>query len=108
MQSSRLGQLLEFLTEEPNDAFTLYAIAIEYLKLDEVKSLEYFNRLLSDHQDYIGTYYHAGKLYEKRGNREEAEKVYKKGMEIAQKLRKMHALAELRGAYNSLMGLDYE
>ena len=108
MINSRLEQLLGFLKEEPEDPFTLYAIATEYLNTDSQKSLEYFNKLLKDHENYIGTYYHAGKLLEKLGDKAEAEKIYTKGLEMAQKQRKMHALAELRAAYNSLMGLDFE
>jgi tetratricopeptide (TPR) repeat protein len=108
MTFSRLDQLLGFLKDDPNDPFTIYAIALEYSKSDEKKALEYFDKLLSEHPTYVATYYHAGKLLEKLGNKEEAEKVYKKGIEVSRSERKMHALSELQSAYNQLLDFDEE
>jgi tetratricopeptide (TPR) repeat protein len=108
MTFSRLDQLLGFLKEDPNDPFTIYAIALEYSKSDEKKALEYYNILLSEHPTYIATYYHAGKLLEKLGNKSGAESVFKKGIEVSRNARKMHALAELQSAYNQLLELDEE
>ena len=105
---TRLDQLFEFYREDPNDAFTLYAIATEYLKIDPFKAMEYYQKLLQDHENYTGTYYHAGKLHESFGEKEKAEQIYKKGMLISQREGNRHAYSELQQAYNRLMGLDYE
>lgn len=105
---TRLDQLFEFYREDPNDAFTLYAIATEYLKFDPKKAMEYYQKLLQDHENYVGTYYHAGKLHETLEEKEQAEQVYKKGMQISQQQGNRHAFSELQQAYNSLLGLDYE
>ncbi|MBX9852677.1 MAG: tetratricopeptide repeat protein [Cytophagaceae bacterium] len=104
MKSSRLKELLKFLEEDPGDTFTIYALALEYTRADENKALEYYNHLLKEHESYIPTYYHAGKLYQKRGNLSEAESIYLKGMELSQKARNFHAYNELQGAYNQLKG----
>jgi hypothetical protein len=41
MELSRLDKLLEFIKNEPNDEFLKYALATEYLRLNQVdKSLE--------------------------------------------------------------------
>ena len=40
---NRLTTLLDFLKEDPEDAFTLYAIALEYLKIDEQKAFPDLN-----------------------------------------------------------------
>lgn len=108
MNPSRLDQLFEFYKEDPNDSFTIYAIATEYLKIDIEKSRYYYDLLLADHENYVGTYYHAGKLYEQIGKKDQAEQIYKKGMRISQQEGNQHAFAELQQVYNKLMGLDYE
>ncbi|TCC92670.1 tetratricopeptide repeat protein [Pedobacter hiemivivus] len=109
MQSTRLAKLLEFLQSDPNDPFVLYALATEYnTSNDTEKALDYYLKLITDHPDYVGTYYHLGKLYQKLGQTEPALDIYQKGMVAARNKRDMHAFSELQGAYNSAAGLDYE
>jgi tetratricopeptide (TPR) repeat protein len=109
MQSTRLAKLLEFLQSDPNDPFVLYALATEYnTSNDTEKALEYYLKLTTDHPDYVGTYYHLGKLYEKLQQSDKAIAVYQNGMAAARNKRDMHAFSELQGAYNSAAGLDYE
>jgi tetratricopeptide (TPR) repeat protein len=109
MQNQRLSKLFEFLEADPNDSFILYAIATEYnVSNDAANALKYYLQLTEKHPDYVGTYYHLGKLYEKLEQKEEAIKVYQTGMQAARSKRDMHALSELQGAYNSAAGLDYE
>lgn len=109
MQNTRLAKLLEFLNNEPNDSFILYALATEYNSLNDIENaFTYYLKLINEHPNYVGTYYHLGKLYEKQGNKEEGILIYKKGMEVARAKRDMHAFSELQGAYNSAAGLDYE
>lgn len=109
MQSTRLDKLLNFLESDPNDPFVLYALATEYNSAnDSDKAFEYYLKLVAEHPDYVGTYYHLGKLYEKTGKTEEGIKIYQKGMVAAKNKRDMHAFSELQGAYNSAAGLDYE
>lgn len=109
MQSTRLVKLLEFLESDPNDPFVLYALATEYNSSNDVeKAMEYYLILIASHPDYVGTYYHLGKLYEKIGKGDEAISIYQKGMAVARGKGDMHAFSELQGAYNSAAGLDYE
>lgn len=109
MSKSRLEQLKEMLENEPGDSFLRYAIATEYAKLDDKEqAMEYYLQIIHDDENYVGTYYHLGKLYESMERRDEAEKIYKKGMEVARKTGNMHAFSELQQVYNALMGLDYE
>lgn len=109
MQSTRLNKLLEFLSSDPNDPFVLYALATEYNSSNDIeKAFEYYLKLVAEHPDYVGTYYHLGKLYEKTNQKDEAIKVYQSGMNAARTKRDMHAFSELQGAYNSAAGLDYE
>ena len=108
MNTTRLDQLFGFLKDEPNDPFLLYAIATEYRAENPAKALEYYEQLLRDHPGYVGTYYHAGKVYEEFNRPADAEATYKKGLAEARKQGQLHAASELQGAYNKLMGLDYE
>ncbi|CAM3754142.1 tetratricopeptide repeat protein [Mucilaginibacter galii] len=106
MQTDRLHKLLEFLESEPNDEFLQYALATEYLRLNEVdKALQYFENLVANHPNYTGTYYHLGKLYETLQRKDEALKIYQQGMTITRQKRDNHALSELQSAYNQAAGL---
>lgn len=109
MQTTRLTKLLEFLANDPNDPFVLYALATEYNSSnDQEKAFGYYHKLVEEHPTYVGTYYHLGKLYEKNQQKQEAIDIYKKGMQAARMKNDNHAFSELQGAYNSAMGLDYE
>lgn len=109
MQSTRLQKLLEFLDSDAHDPFVLYALATEYNSLqDNEKAFHYYNLLVEEHPDYVGTYYHLGKLLEKTDQKDKALGIYQKGMQIARSKRDMHAFSELQGAYNTAAGLDYE
>lgn len=105
---TRLQQLLAFYEADPADAFTIYALATEYRAQQPAQAWEYYQKLLAEHPDYVGTYYHAGKLLEQFGKKDEAEKVYRTGLAVARKAGQQHAASELLQALNSCLGLDYE
>lgn len=103
MQTDRLQKLLEFLKNEPDDEFLLYALATEYVRLNQTDTaLSYYERLVRDHPSYVGTYYHLGKLYEALNRKQDAITTYENGMKIARAARDNHALSELQGVYNEL------
>ena len=107
MQTDRLQKLLEFLKNEPDDEFLLYALATEYLRLNQSDTaLSYYERLVKDHPSYVGTYYHLGKLCEALNRRQDALTTYENGMKIAREARNNHALSELQGVYNELNDED--
>lgn len=105
--SNRLQQLIEFLKESPGDPFLSYALATEYLKSGRTEeALRHYEALVHDHPDYVGTYYHLGKLYESLDRRAAAAAIYEKGMQAARNKRDMHALSELQAAYRFATGAD--
>ncbi|MDB5024533.1 MAG: tetratricopeptide repeat protein [Mucilaginibacter sp.] len=107
MQSNRLDKLLEFLKNEPEDEFLQYALATEYLRLNETdKALQYYENLVNKHPDYVGTYYHLGKLYEALNRKPDAISTYEKGMEIARQKRDNHAFSELQAVFRQATGWD--
>src|SRR5476651_278917 len=97
MQVDRLAKLLEFLKNEPDDAFLLYALATEYLRLNQADTaLSYYERLVTDHPKYVGTYYHLGKLYEALNRKDDAISTYENGMKVTKAKRDNHAFSELQ------------
>ncbi|RCH56021.1 tetratricopeptide repeat protein [Mucilaginibacter hurinus] len=106
MQTGRLEKLLEFIKNEPNDEFLKYALATEYLRLNETdKALNYYEDLVNNHPNYTGTYYHLGKLYEALNRKDDAIHTYQTGMKITREKRDMHAFSELQAAYNAAAGI---
>ena len=107
MQQSRLEKLLDFLQNEPEDEFLQYALATEYLRLNETdKALQYYEGLVKNHPGYVGSYYHLGKLYEALNRKNDAVGIYEKGMEIARQKRDNHAFSELQSVYREATGWD--
>lgn len=99
MTANRLSTLLALLGESPHDSFLLFAIAKEYEKIgDKELALQYYQRLQRDDPDYVGTYYHLGKLYEQLQDPPAAFRTYTAGMDIARQLLDQHAYSELAGA----------
>ena len=97
--SDRLKLLKSMLEKSPTDSFLLFAIAKEYEGLGDNKAaLDFFLDLKKGQPDYVGLYYHLGKLYEKNDEIEKAFFTYKDGMEIAKKAGDQHSLNELAGA----------
>jgi tetratricopeptide (TPR) repeat protein len=96
---SRLEKLLVFYESNPTDAFILFALAKEYENNENsAKALEFYNILVTTIPDYVGTYYHLGKLQEALGNAKEAFQTYKIGMQVATKANDRHAYNELAEA----------
>ncbi|SHK95709.1 Tetratricopeptide repeat-containing protein [Rhodothermus profundi] len=99
----RLEQLLQFYQEDPTDAFTRFALAQEYWKRgDTAQALRFFEELVRDHPDYVGTYYHLAKLYRTLGRLEEARRTYQQGIEVARRVGDAKSLAELQDALMAL------
>jgi tetratricopeptide (TPR) repeat protein len=108
VHTNRLEQLFSLLAESPEDAFTYYAIALEYGKLNEVEKMRaYFEKLLAEFPTYLPTYYHVGKLYEELGEISLAKQTFEAGIVLAQNQQDHFALRELKGAYEMFL-LDYE
>lgn len=95
----RLQQLHQFLEQMPNDSFVKFALAKEYEQLNNAeKALEFYNDVRVNDPNYVGTYYHLGKLQEALKDVEGALKTYNEGIEIAKKIEDRHAWSELAEA----------
>lgn len=103
MNEDRLQQLLIFLEKFPNDPFNLYSIAYEYMRRAEWETAQsYFLRLRQAHPDYVGLYYHLGKIQEQLDQIDAAYEAYEAGIAVAKQKEDMHALSELQRAWQQL------
>jgi tetratricopeptide (TPR) repeat protein len=99
MNLDRLNLLLQLSVDSPNDAFTQFALAKEYEKLqDWAKALSQYEHLRQLDPNYVGLYYHLGKLYERLDRLPDAIGAYKQGMEVAKLANDRHAWSELSAA----------
>lgn len=99
MNADRLNILLDMYKNDPKDSFVIYALAKEYESGGDLEqSLNHFLLLEKQDPDYVGMYYHLGKLYEKLDNSQEALDAYDKGIQISKKIKDFHALSELNNA----------
>jgi tetratricopeptide (TPR) repeat protein len=100
---NRIEKIKTMLLATPNDSFLLYALALEYIKLEnEEEAVNLFLKIVATNENYSGVYYHLGKLQEKLADKEQAMATYKKGIIICQQQREMHNLQELQSALNNL------
>ena len=101
--NQRIKKLYQFIEKDPNDPFVRFALAIELIRSErENEAVSYLEELIDKYPDYIGSYYHLGKLYEKINAMNKAARTYEAGMKWAKKLNDTHSLSELLSAYNAL------
>lgn len=99
----KIEKLKGFLTEQPNDGFLQHALALEYIKLgDDVSAKQLFENILRFDSNYVGSYYHLGKLLERLGLVNEAINCYENGMVAAKAGKNNHAYNELQSALEDL------
>ncbi len=100
----RIEKLKQFLTVNPADSFVQHALALEYIKLGaDAEAKKVFEDLLHQNENYVGSYYHLGKLLERADAKQDAIRCYEKGMLKAKEARDQHAYNELRAAYEDLI-----
>ena len=99
----RILQLKEFLKASPNDAFLQHALALEYVKVGEEQTAKnLFENILKSEPEYVGSYYHLGKLLERIKDNTAAIAVYKSGMKQAKLAKDNHSYNELQAALEDL------
>ena len=102
--SERITKLTSFLENSPDDSFLKHALALEYIKVgQDGEARKLFESVLSIEPQYIGSYYHLGKLLERTGDPQAAINWYQKGMSFAQMAGDIHAYNELRAALDELV-----
>ncbi len=92
------------LKASPSDNFLRHALALEYIKEgNDSGAKNLFLAILHESPDYVGSYYHLAKLFERNNDNTSAIEWYEKGMKAAREAKDNHAYNELQSAYEELV-----
>ena len=84
--AGRIEKLKVFLEDDPDDEFTLYALAQEHAKIEKFdEAVAYFERCIAVKADYSAAYFHLGKTLARVGRADEARDVLTRGIGVAAK-----------------------
>jgi predicted Zn-dependent protease len=94
----RIALLSEILSQNPNDAFARYGLALEYSNGGNVEqALQEFSKLLSAHPDYTAGYFMAAQTLAKADRVDEARRMLGDGILSAKRTGNAHAQSEMEG-----------
>jgi predicted Zn-dependent protease len=95
---SRRDKLQQFAEQNPNDSFSHYALAIEFLKEDDFVSADrHFRHIIQTAPDYVPVYLMYAQMLVKQHRIVEAKTVLTAGIESASRAQNAHAGSELQG-----------
>lgn len=99
----RIGSLAEILSQNPDDAFARYGLAMEYSKAGDVqRALEEFGKLLAAHPDYTAGYFMAAQALVNANRTDEARKMLVEGIASARRTGNQHAQSEMTAMLDEL------
>lgn len=86
------------LAQNPNDAFTLYGLALEYVNSGDFPTAEsYFQRLLVANPDYVAGYQMYAQNLAQQDRSEDAKTLLARGIQAAIRAGNQHARSEMEG-----------
>jgi predicted Zn-dependent protease len=95
---TRRQKLEEFLSRNPNDAFTRYGIALECLREGDIAGAEtHFRILLEENPDYVPAYQMYAQTLAQHDRTDEAKALLNKGIAAASRQGNQHARSEMEG-----------
>lgn len=101
---NRIEKIKQYLQQIPNDNFLRHALALEYIKEgNDAGAQTLFEAILNESPNYIGSYYHLGKLLERNNKTQQAIEWYEKGLQAAKSVNDQHAYNELQAAHEDLV-----
>jgi Tfp pilus assembly protein PilF len=93
----RVAMLTELLSQDPNNAFARYGLAMEYANAGELdRAHDEFKNLLAANPDYTAGYFMAAQTFVKAARNEDARKMLLDGIACAQRKGDAHAEAEMQ------------
>ncbi len=103
MTTTRLERLRQLVAKNPDGAFALYGLAMEYKNLRRLdRSAEVFAELSAKHPRYIPAFLHRGGVLLELGRTDEALKVFREGIEVSRAQGDLHAAEELEAALGGI------
>jgi len=105
LQNERIEKLTEILENQPNDLFSLYAMAMELKSLEKFdESLVYFDRVLSLDPGCVSAYYQKAQVLVKLSKIVEAREILQAGIPHAVEAGQLHARDRMRELLDILNG----
>lgn len=101
---NKIEFLKNTIADDPRNAFAYFALAREYLKVnDRGKARECYETLVQHFPDYGGTYYHYALLLLQEEEPQAATDIINQGIDVLRKANDTHLLSELRALRNQMM-----
>jgi predicted Zn-dependent protease len=99
----KIAMLNEILTQNPNDAFARYGLAMEHANQgDTTTALDEFHKLTAAHPDYTAGYQMSAQLLLKAGRDDEARQRLEAGVAAARRTNNALALREMSAMLDEL------
>lgn len=100
---SRLEKLQELLRKDPKNNFARYGLAMEYRSRGNLEQArQVFGELMERSPDYTPLYFQLGSTLQDLGEIDEAARIFKQGIQVAESSRDLHARDELQAALDLL------
>jgi cytochrome c-type biogenesis protein CcmH/NrfG len=97
-KKTRRQKLEAFLAKNPDDAFTLYGLALDCANEGDFASAEsHFRALLQSNPDYVPGYQMYAQTLAQNDRTEEAKTILSQGIQAAIRLGNQHARSEMEG-----------
>jgi len=95
-KKTRRELLEDFVANKPDDAFSRYGLAMEYMNSGNPAAADkQFQALLERNADYIPAYLMYGQFLARESRTDEAKQVLSNGIAAAAKMRNEHARSEM-------------
>lgn len=102
MNLERVKLLEQFIQEDPQDAFSRYALALELADEDPERATSILLALLKDNPQYVPAYYQAALLLLDQNRLEETKIVLAEGIKMAAQQNNHKTIAELKQLQDEL------
>jgi predicted Zn-dependent protease len=105
LSMDKIAMLKEILSQNPNDAFACYGLAMEHASQgDTITALNEFQQLTTAHPDYTAGYQMSAQLLIKAGRSDEARERLEAGVAAAQRTGNQLALNEMSAMLDEISG----
>lgn len=105
MDETRINLFKQVIETDPDDPMLHYSLGLEYAKGEmHQDAVDSFREALKCKEDYSAAYLELGKSLAASGQTEETVNLLKKGIAVADGLKDMQPLREMRGLLEQITG----
>lgn len=103
MQAERLKILHSLLEEEPEEPFNWYALAMEYIRVNQEKAFELLQEVVRRFPSYLASYYQLASLQLTMELYSDAKDTAEEGIRLAIDLQNTKAQKELKALLQQIL-----